>query len=44
MDYFPCEILSELAGHLEIENIIYKEEYAMPPSGLVVYAAFIDQP
>jgi len=44
MDYFPCEIIPELADHLEIENVVYKEEYAMPPSGLVVYAAFIDQP
>jgi len=44
MDYFPCEIIPELANHLEIENIVYKEEYATPPSGLAVYAAFIDQP
>jgi len=44
MDYFLCEIIPELADYLEIENIVYKEEYAIPPSGLAVYAAFIDQP
>jgi len=44
MDDFPYEIIPELADHLKIENIVYKEEYAMPPSGLAVYTAFIDQP
>lgn len=42
MDYFPCEIIPDLSEHLEIEGIVFKEEYAMPPSGLAMYAAFVD--
>jgi len=40
MDYFPCEIIPDLSEHLEIENIVYKSEFGIPPSGLAVYAAF----
>jgi len=42
IEYFPCEIISDLVDRLEIKNIDYREEYATPPSGLVLYAAFVD--
>ena len=38
---FPYDFIDELQDRLEIENIVFETKYAIPPSGLVVYAAFV---
>ena len=42
MEYFPCEIIPDLVDRLEIKNLDCREEYSTPPSGLVLYAGFVD--
>ncbi|MDQ6970050.1 MAG: hypothetical protein Q9M16_06055 [Mariprofundus sp.] len=39
---FPCDYAGELQDRLKIESIVYETVYGMPPSGLTVYAAFIE--
>jgi len=41
MDSIPYDIIPDLKGKLDIDNIEYLSEYDMPPSGLAVHAAFV---
>ena len=42
--YFPTQIIPEMMGELQIDGLEYRDVYGIPPSGLAVYAGFVDAP
>jgi len=41
-EFFPTHIIPDMLEALQIDGLEYRDVYGIPPSGLAIYAGFVD--